>query len=245
MTRGKIIRWYGTVEDVDDRVSAELALKQSEAFARSVLDSSSNAIEVLDLGGRLRFINEAGVRLFEDDSAASVLGMLYENFYLEDAKPMLRKALDEARAGRRCRFDIFSPTFKGNPRWWDVAISPILGANGEVERILVLSSDITEAKQGEAAMVEANARLSAVLETTMDCVIVLDRNWRVTYLNKNAIAEVGHATAPIGSDLREVLKDIAMYRLSEGGDGQAGVAGIRGASGDARAVAGNACRGQP
>jgi len=206
---GSVMRWYGSVEDVHDHVCAQQALEQSEAFARSVLDSSSNAIEVLDLAGHLQFINEAGVRIFEDDDAESVHGFPYEYFYQDDAKPLVLGALDRARAGEKSRYDIFSPTLKGTPRWWDVAISPILGADGQVERILVLSSDITETKTAQAAMAEANARFSAVLETTMDCVIVVDRDWRITYVNQNTMRQSGRDVAPIGQDLREILSTVS------------------------------------
>ena len=62
---GEIVRWYGTLEDINDRKLAELALQQSEAFTRSVVESSIDCIKVLDIEGRLLFMNAAGLRLNE------------------------------------------------------------------------------------------------------------------------------------------------------------------------------------
>jgi two-component sensor histidine kinase len=38
----------------------------------------------------------------------------------------------------------------GTPKWWDVSVTPIMGSDARVERILVTSRDITEQKRAEA-----------------------------------------------------------------------------------------------
>ncbi len=40
---------------------------------------------------------------------------------------------------------------KGNRRYWDVQVSPIVGADGKPERILSISRDITDLKVAEEA----------------------------------------------------------------------------------------------
>ena len=207
---GDIVRWYGTLEDIQQQRDAEQALRESEEFARSILDSTSNAIEVLDIDGRQRFINMPGNVLFENDTGQNTLGVFYDTYYADDVKPLLHNALAAARRGEKSRYHVASPTYKGTPKWWEVSVSPIFGATGAVERILVITADATEAKLAEAAMTAANRRLTAVLDTTMDCVVVVGTDWRISFLNKNAIDVVGQGAA-IGSDLREVLHDIPMF----------------------------------
>lgn len=54
---GRIVRWYGTLEDVTDRHMAEVARRASEALAFRVLEATSDAVVVCDRHGRVTFTN--------------------------------------------------------------------------------------------------------------------------------------------------------------------------------------------
>jgi diguanylate cyclase (GGDEF)-like protein/PAS domain S-box-containing protein len=157
--RGEIVRWYGTLEDIHDRRVAEAALRESEAFARSILEASAMAIEVLDSAGRLIFMNGPGVRIMEVDDFEAIRGLPFEQFWPEDQRPTIRAAVAAAQHGETVRHTLFGPTAKGKARWWDISVSPILGGDGTVARLLALSRDVTEAKQNEAEVVAGAKRL--------------------------------------------------------------------------------------
>jgi signal transduction histidine kinase/CheY-like chemotaxis protein len=70
----------------------------------------------------------------------------------EASRPLVQAAIDEARAGRTARYTAFGPTAKGTPRWWDVTVTPLPGAEGEAPRLLSVARDITERKATEAAL---------------------------------------------------------------------------------------------
>ena len=53
-------------------------------------------------------------------------------------------AVASAQAGRSARFRGAANTAKGTPRYWDVQVSPIMGADGKPAQILSISRDITE-----------------------------------------------------------------------------------------------------
>ncbi|WP_461549843.1 hypothetical protein [Sinorhizobium meliloti] len=76
----------------------------------------------------------------------------------------------------------------------DVITAPVFGASGKPIRMLAIWRDVTEARkardEAEAARHEAERlaeRLSAVLESTMDSVLVVDRSWRISYFNIKAM----------------------------------------------------------
>jgi two-component sensor histidine kinase len=62
----------------------------------------------------------------------------------DEARQQVIKAVDDANAGLSSRFTAFRPTAKGTPRWWDVGVSPVYGASGEIESLLVINRDVTE-----------------------------------------------------------------------------------------------------
>lgn len=66
---------------------------------------------------------------------------------------------------------------KGTPRYWDVIVTPISGPDGEPEKLLSVSRDVTATKQAEVALRELNDTLEAqVAERTAD----RDRMWRLS-----------------------------------------------------------------
>jgi PAS domain S-box-containing protein len=189
-SNGHILRWYGMAEDVHDRRVAQDALRESEAFARSMLDSSPDCMKVIDLDGRLQFISGPGLRAMEIDDFAPLRGQPWERLWPADSAARAQEAVRQARTGNIARFTAFHPTARGTPKWWDVSVSAIPGPDGRPVRLLAVSRDVTRAKQAQdeierirADVQMAAERLLAVLESTTDGVILLDQDWRVTYVN--------------------------------------------------------------
>jgi diguanylate cyclase (GGDEF)-like protein/PAS domain S-box-containing protein len=202
---GTITLWYGSLEDVHDRKMAETALRDSEEFARSILESSSMAIEVLDADGRLIFMNGPGIRIMEVDDFASIHHRPYDSFWPPDVAPAVRYAITEARKGETVRRTLYGPTALGTPKWWDLSVSPVFNAEGKVTRLLALSRDVTDAKRNEVEVAAAARRLSNVLESTMDSVVSVDSEWRITYMNRRATAFFPGDGPYIGGDFRELI----------------------------------------
>jgi diguanylate cyclase (GGDEF)-like protein/PAS domain S-box-containing protein len=217
---GVIRRWYGTLEDVHDRKLAETALRESEEFARSILESSSMAIEVLDAEGRLIFMNGPGIRIMEVSDFETIRHRPYDSFWPPDVAPAIRYAMAEARKGETVRRTLYGPTATGTPKWWDLSLSPVLNAEGKVTRLLALSHDVTDAKRNEVEVAAAARRLSNVLESTMDSVVSVDHEWRITYMNRRAAAFFPGDGPMVGGDFRalfdadEAEPFFARYRLA-------------------------------
>ena len=211
---GTIMRWYGTIEDIHDAKMAAVALYESEAFARSILESSTNCVKVLDLEGNLQFMNGTGLRMTEIGEFETFRGRPLSCLWPAEAAGRLNAAVARACAGEAARFTGFCPTAKGTPKWWDVSISPIPGADGRPARLLAISRDVTEAQRIQAelegakhAAEDAARQLGAVLESTTDCVIVLDREWRFTFLNQRAIDIVAPGRNLLGVNIWQAFPD--------------------------------------
>ena len=67
------LEWLsGLVYDITDRKHKEAALRRSEEFIRRVLESNQDCIKVMDLEGRLLYINDGGQALMEIDNFATI-----------------------------------------------------------------------------------------------------------------------------------------------------------------------------
>jgi len=148
-----------TIEN--DRLRQELAAaeqyKADSAFLRSILAASGDCIKVLDLEGRVAYMNDGGQALMEVSDFNSIKGCPWPNFWQGENHQEARRALQAAREGKMGRFQGEAQTFQGNAKWWDVQVTPIFDEAGQPRRILSVSRDITQAKLNELAVAEQEA----------------------------------------------------------------------------------------
>lgn len=142
-------------------------LADNEDVLRSVLSGCGDCIKILDLEGRLQFMSEGGKRVMEVEDFGSLKGCPWPDFWAGAGNTEARRAVEAARAGGTGRFKGPANTVKGSPRFWDVQVSPIMGADGKPSHLLAISRDITEEWRAVAELneaVERQAVLTAELQ---------------------------------------------------------------------------------
>ncbi len=133
-------------------------------FLRGVLSGCGDCIKILGLDGRLQFMSEGGKRVMEVEDFAALQGCPWPDFWAGEGNLQAARAVAEAREGRTARFRNEANTAKGNPRYWDVQVSPIRGSSGTVTHLLSISRDITEEWQAAKIQQENIARSKFLAE---------------------------------------------------------------------------------
>ena len=147
---------------IEDREKAEEALRKSEKFNRQIIESSNDCINMLDLEGRLLFINDKGQELLEIEDINSHLNESWLDYWDENTdRQLAADAIRDAVDRNVGSFQGYCPTMKGKPKWWDVIITPITNIEGKVDRLLAVSRDITELKNKSAKLMQIE-RMSTV-----------------------------------------------------------------------------------
>ncbi len=149
--RGEIVGLLNVTSDTTARHRAVEQMRESESFMRGVLAASNDCIKVLDLDAKLTFMSEGGQRVMEVSDFNAIAGCPWPNFWEGGGNIAAREAIASAQAGVATGFQGYADTMKGSRRYWDVQVSPILGADGTPERILSISRDITDLKAAEEA----------------------------------------------------------------------------------------------
>jgi len=124
--------------------AADPDLVGNDDLLRGVLSGCGDCIKVLDLDGRLQFMSDGGKRVMEVDDFGALKGCPWVEFWDGDGNLNAGEAVQAAKAGHTSRFRGAANTAKGNPRYWEVQVSPIFGADGQVAQLLSISKDITE-----------------------------------------------------------------------------------------------------
>ena len=155
-------------EDITAMKEAELALHNSEEFTNQILRSSADCMKVLDLDGRLQYMNDTGQALLDITDIGTYINKPWGDFWEGDDRNAALAALEAARAGEMGKFVGLCPTTTGQAKWWDVQVTPMLDAEGHVCRLLAISRDITDYKRVQESLHASEERLESVIRGSND-----------------------------------------------------------------------------
>jgi PAS domain S-box-containing protein len=146
---GRPLVAMGINMDITKRKRMEQALAASEAYNRRLLEASPDCVKVIDLEGRVQQMNCNGQCVMEIDDFEMVRGRPWHELWPEVSRAHIATAIRDALAGGTGRFVGFCPTAKGTPKWWDVAVNTVPGADGKPVALLAASRDITEIRRSQ------------------------------------------------------------------------------------------------
>lgn len=177
-------------------------------LAMSILEASSNCIMVLDLEGQITSLNDAGARSLELENRQALDGQDWTDLWSGQHHSDASDAIKGARRGQRGGFTANCLSARGTVLWWDVVVSPVKTASGDVARIAVIAHDLTETRRASEEVDVARNSLDAVLSSTTDSIVVVDHDWNLIYLNEQAASSVGrNGRLAIGENIWEAYPE--------------------------------------
>jgi len=149
-------------EETRERETAEQTLREAEEFKCRVIESSQDCIKMLDLAGRLLWLNEGGMQALEICDLGPFINSSWIQFWEGEDRKAAQAAVDTAGKGGTGRFiGQFATTATKQPRWWDVVVGPIRDADGKPERLIAVSRDVTDLVRNERALRKAHLQAAA------------------------------------------------------------------------------------
>jgi len=168
---GKVIRWYGTSTDIEDRKQAEDKLRQDERELRRITDAIAQPIGVLAPDGSTLYANQMGL----DYVGLSLEDIKADDLAAEITHPDdLERVRDEQQRGfssgepfqveRRVRRK------DGQYRWFLSRFNPLRDDEGRIIRWYATGIDIEDRKQAEERVQKENV----ALREEIDCSSMFD-----------------------------------------------------------------------
>ncbi len=109
-----------------------------------VLEQSADCVKLVDPQGNLLWMNPNGLCAMEIDDFEQLNGKEWANLWPQQAQPMIRSALEDARSTGVVRLEAFCPTAKGTPRWWEVSLSAVRTPEGAHAGYISISRDVSQ-----------------------------------------------------------------------------------------------------
>jgi PAS domain S-box-containing protein len=181
----KLIRLWGTFQDITERKQAEEALHAANMYNRSLIEASLDPLVTIGPDGRIMDVN-AETETVTGYSRAELIGKDFSDYFIDPEK---------ARAGYQ---EVFREgSLRDYPleiRHRDGHITTVLynasvyrNDAGDVMGVFAAARDITERKRAEEELVWKTAFLEAQVEASIDGILVVDDKGKIIQVNTNFI----------------------------------------------------------
>ena len=198
---GTITGLVGAAFDITGLKQAEEALRESEEFQRSILNSLPAHVVVLDQTGKILAVNEPWLRFARENGNPAEEKVGVGADYLEVCIPACHVGDPYAQAavagvkavlsGEKTRFRLEYPCdAPGRARWFTMEV---VRPAGDIGGAIIAHSDITERKQAEEALRLATQKLRLHFEQTPMAAIEWDMDFRVSRWNPAAQTIFGYS----------------------------------------------------
>jgi PAS domain S-box-containing protein len=161
------------------------------SLLHSLLAGSGDCIKILDLDGNLIYMTEAGQRLMEVTDFNAIKGCSWPHLWQGEGHAEANKAVTAALAGNTGRFEGFATTLAGTPKWWDVTVTLIRDADGDPDRLLSISRDVTASRLANDALRESEARFKTFAQAIPNQIWSATPEGQLDWFNDQALCYSG------------------------------------------------------
>jgi protein-histidine pros-kinase len=204
---GKPVRFLGVTQDITEQELASQALRESAEQFTGAFEGSGIGMALISPDGMYRLVN---------DALCTTLGRPREVLLDKPARSFMHEPdfLPHEREFRRLMAGeetslVVEGRYKhrdGHLIWGRLHVSVIRTDQGEIRFYASQLEDITESIAAVAALKESEARNAAVIEATLDAMIVIDAATVVTAFNPAAERMFGYAKDQvIGRDMASLI----------------------------------------
>jgi PAS domain S-box-containing protein len=181
---GRVVRWYGLLEDVHERKSAEEAMRESESRFRLIADSVPVMIWMTDENGSTTYLNRNWLET-TGQTEQQALGHGWLQAVHPDDRDMVLSSFEEASRTRASVQAEYRLRRKDGSWAWVIDVGePRLAHDGRLLGYAGSVLDLSERRASEVALEESEAFIRSIFDSSPDCVRLLDLNGEPLLMNR-------------------------------------------------------------
>jgi len=165
-----------------------MSIEQAEkarSFLAAIVESSDAAIVGKDLAGTVVSWNAAAERMF-GYTASEIIGQPITRIVAPDRPEEEPRLLLDMRQGVIRYYETVRVRKDGKPINVSLIASPVKNRDGKIIGLSSIARDITEWKLTEQEVAESRARLSNIINSAMDAIIIVDAEQQIRLFNAAA-----------------------------------------------------------
>jgi PAS domain S-box-containing protein len=188
---GKVVKWYGTNIDIEDRKRGEEGLRASELSWRQVVDSIPGLVATTGAKGEVEFLNRQTLEYFGKTSEELKNWALIGAVHPDDLPHVIEVRKKSIEAGQNYEVEHRCRRADGIYRWFQVRGLPVRDAEGTITAWYLLLTDIDERKKAEEALQSSERNLSLLINAIPISIHVLRTDGSVLYANQTVLDYTG------------------------------------------------------
>jgi PAS domain S-box-containing protein len=205
---GRLVSNTGIVTDITELQRAAEELRESERRFRDMLRNLELASVMLDQEARIAYCNDYLLRLTGWQREEVIGRDWFELFLPPDRHKELHRVysalLDDQPAAWHYENEILTRSGARRLIRWNNSV--LRSASGEVIGTASIGEDITESRRANDALQTSEARKNAIVQSSLDCIVVMDHEGKILEFNPAAEEVFGHVRAAVlGRELAELI----------------------------------------
>jgi PAS domain S-box-containing protein len=189
---GRVQGFVEMSRDITDRKRTEQTLARGDETWRVVLDALDFTVMIIDNRGRVLLVNEAACQRQNKTREQLIGASASELQPVEVAQEARNHAIEAMTTGKVNRFETTA-----DGRIYDVTIYPIKEANGGVERLAVITREITQLRLTERELRRSREEWENIFQAVGHPTLILDTNHEIIAANNAAAQAAGILTADL------------------------------------------------
>jgi PAS domain S-box-containing protein len=202
---GRILKWYGTNTDIEERRRAEqlvkageedlrranTTLKESEARIRLIVDTIPGLIFTLTPIGELEFVNCRLLQYFNRSLEALQVWKLTDAVHSADLAHTINEVERGIESGRTFEFEQRLRRHDGAYRWFRWKTEPLHDDSGQITRWYGLLADIDDLKVAQEAIKTSERDLRLLIDSIPGLVYTMTPTCELELVNKQVLDYFG------------------------------------------------------
>jgi len=188
---GKVVKWYGTNVDIEDRKRVEEGLRASELSWRQTVDNIPGLVLVTGAMGKVEFLNRRILEYFgktiEDLKNWDVIDVVHP----DDIPRSIEARKKSIEGGQAYELEVRCRRADGVYRWFQVRGVPVRDEENKITARYLLLTDIEDRKRGEEALQSNERNLKLILNTIPTHIYVLNGEGYVQGVNQAVMDYTG------------------------------------------------------
>ncbi len=148
-TNGTVNRWCVLLTDIDDRMRAEEAFRESEHESSLIVDSIPGLVSVLTANGEIERVNRQVTEYVGKPLEELKQWTANDILHPEDLSGVMQAFRQSITSGEPAEFEARLRRFDGAYRWFQIRSLPLRDREGRIVRWYLLQTDIEDRKRAE------------------------------------------------------------------------------------------------
>jgi two-component system, cell cycle sensor histidine kinase and response regulator CckA len=154
---GEVVGFRGADRDITDRKLMEDKLRMSEEYYRTLVETSPDAIIIVDPNGFISFLSPRAYELFGVPAGGSAVGTLVLDWVSPEGRALASSLFERTLLGRLklTAFEIQLLRRDQSTFWAEISSSVLVNTRGDIRGQLLICRDVTDRRETEHALRQA------------------------------------------------------------------------------------------